>query len=73
MDHILKASLDRGWIITIIYQKGNIITKRNIKVLSIDNNTIKAYCYLRGQVRIFQRQNILAAELCRAKSNYVKC
>jgi len=69
-DHILKASLDRRWVITIIYLKGNTITKRNIKVLSIDNNnnTVKAYCYLRRQVRTFQRQNILAAELCRSKT-----
>lgn len=67
MDHILKASLDRGIVITIMYLKGNIITKRNIKVLEIGDNTIKAHCYLRGQVRVFKRENILAAELCGAK------
>jgi sarcosine oxidase delta subunit len=67
MDHVLKASLERGWIITIIYQKDDLITKRNIKVLSIKNNTIKAYCYLRQNVRVFQRENILAASFCNTK------
>jgi len=37
-----------------MYLKGNEITKRNIKVLDIDNENIKAFCFLRNQKRIFK-------------------
>jgi len=70
IDYVLKASHDENRIITIIYQKGNVITKRNIRVLSMDEYTIKAYCYLRHGVRVFRRKNILAAAFYNPK-NYV--
>lgn len=68
MEHILKASLEQGSIITIIYAKENVITKRNIRVLEMNNSIIKAYCYLRRQNRVFKKENILAAEYCRRKA-----
>ncbi len=68
MEHILKSSLEQGSIITIIYAKENVITKRNICVLGIDSTHVKAYCYLRGQNRVFKKENILAAEYCRKKA-----
>jgi len=61
IEHILKASLERDWIITIIYQGISGISERNIKVLEIKDNKIKAYCYLRKQVRYFAVNNILSA------------
>ena len=62
-DHVLKASLEKHQVITIMYQKGNEFTKRKIKVTGINDNGIEAYCYLRHQVRHFKKDNILAAEL----------
>lgn len=59
--------MEKQQVITVIYQKGNILTKRNIKVLHIDGNSVKAYCYLRKQNRIFKKENILAADFCRER------
>jgi predicted DNA-binding transcriptional regulator YafY len=64
-DKILRDSLERNWIVTIIYQKGNEITQRNIEVKSIDKNKVRAYCHLRNQTRVFDLDNILAADYCR--------
>jgi coproporphyrinogen III oxidase-like Fe-S oxidoreductase len=68
IEHILKASLERDMIVTIMYQKGNEITRRNIKVLSIDNEHVKAYCYLRKENRVFRKKNILSAAFCSSSS-----
>lgn len=65
IEYILKASLDRNLVITIIYQNNNGITQRNIKVHSIQGDTIKAFCFLRNQNRIFKSENILAADFMR--------
>lgn len=61
IEHILRASVERGCIITIIYQSSIGISERNIKVLEILQDRIKAYCYLRRQVRYFKPENILSA------------
>lgn len=63
--HILKVSLDRHFIITIIYQNKNEITQRNIQVYSIQEDNIKAFCFLRNQNRVFKTGNILAADFVR--------
>ncbi|MCX7711006.1 MAG: WYL domain-containing protein [Clostridia bacterium] len=64
---ILKTSLESHKMITIMYQKGNSITRRNIEVKAIDGNKIKAYCHLRKQTRVFNLDNILAADVYRSK------
>ncbi len=69
MDNVLRLSLERGCIVTIVYQ-GREITQRNIKVLSMEGSKIKAHCYLRDQIRSFDRDRILAADFCRIKSAY---
>lgn len=61
IDHILEASLENHQVIVIIYQKGNEITKRKIRVIRITDNDVEAYCYLRGQIRHFKKENILSA------------
>jgi len=61
IQHILRASLEKNWIITIIYIKDGQITQRDIKVLKINDSKIKAFCYLRNQIRIFNIDNILSA------------
>lgn len=65
VEQILRASRERGWIITIIYQKGEEISKRNIKVTEITKDKVKAFCFLRNENRIFKKDNILSAAFCR--------
>lgn len=60
-DYILKRALQDNKIISIMYQKGNKFTQRNIKIIKIKENDIEAYCYLRHQIRHFKKENILAA------------
>lgn len=62
INHILKASLERGIIVTIIYSGKTGISERNIKVLNMQDDKVKAYCYLRKQVRYFKSENILSAD-----------
>ena len=71
VEHVLKASLDRGWIITIVYLGSTEITERNIKVLEINEDKVKAYCYLRNQIRFFKIGNILSAAYCGQKRKAV--
>lgn len=61
IEHVLRASLERNCIITIMYEKGEEITLRNIKVLQIEADSIKAFCYLRKEQRRFKKENILSA------------
>lgn len=61
IEHILRASLERGRIITIIYSGQSGMSERNIKVLEMHDDKVKAYCYLRKQVRYFKMENILSA------------
>jgi hypothetical protein len=68
VEHILKASLYRDLIITIMYLKGTDITMRNIKVLELKNDKIKAYCYLRKETRIFKKESILSAAFLNTKA-----
>ena len=62
---VLRDSLDRSWVVTIMYQKGGEITQRNIEVKSINGNHITAYCHLRHQTRMFSIDNILSAAYCK--------
>lgn len=61
VEHILKASLEKHKVITIIYQKDEEITQRDIRVLDMDNEKVKAMCYLKHQPRVFKKECILAA------------
>jgi len=66
--YILKKSFEDNIVIQIIYDKDDIITKRNIKVKEIYENKIKAYCYLRRDIRFFKIDNILSAKLLKDRS-----
>jgi predicted DNA-binding transcriptional regulator YafY len=61
VDYILSASLEKHCTITIMYQKGDEITQREITVIKFKNGNIEAYCHLRHQIRNFKKGNILAA------------
>ena len=66
--YILKKSFEDNIVIQIIYDKDHIITKRNITVKAIYENKIKAYCYLRRDIRFFKIDNILSAKLLKDRS-----
>lgn len=61
LDYILNTSLEKHCTITIMYQKGDEITQRNIRVIRNRNGNIEAYCLLRNDIRIFKKEKILAA------------
>ncbi|MHB8062704.1 MAG: hypothetical protein ACYDG2_08745 [Ruminiclostridium sp.] len=52
IDHILKMSQEQHRIVTIMYQGEQEITQRNICVFSMDDEKVKAMCYLRHQPRV---------------------
>jgi len=65
IDYILKASQDQHKTVTIMYQGSKDITQRNIRVLEITGDKVKAICYLRHEPRIFKKDGILAAGFAR--------
>lgn len=58
--NILKSvKLDQ--ISEMIYMNNNgEISKRRVKVLSLEGNTFKAFCFLRNTKRTFKVNNVLA-------------
>ncbi|MEH7235113.1 hypothetical protein [Bacillus sp. JJ1562] len=68
MRWILQRALLQHTPIEIIYMSQNgILTQRQIKVLEIQNSTIKAYCLLRNKKRTFKIDSILSAAVPRNK------
>ncbi|QFF98906.1 transcriptional regulator [Psychrobacillus glaciei] len=58
--NILKC-LDHGQLADMIYiSNTGEISKRRVKVLSVDDTTFKAYCFLRNTKRTFKIENVLA-------------
>ncbi|MFJ5771383.1 transcriptional regulator [Psychrobacillus sp. NPDC093180] len=58
--NILKV-MDRGQLADMIYLSNNgEMTKRRVKVLSVNDETFKAYCFLRNTKRTFKIDNVLA-------------
>ena len=58
--NILK-SMQQNQIVEMIYMKNNgEISKRKVKVLTVEGNSFKAYCFLRGTKRTFKIENVLA-------------
>ncbi|MEH7342782.1 hypothetical protein V7122_02660 [Bacillus sp. JJ1532] len=57
---LLKAAASGG-ILEMIYLdcKGN-ISQRKIKVLSVNKESLRTYCYVRKQQRTFKISNILS-------------
>jgi hypothetical protein len=68
VEHILKASLERNLTVAIMYLRGTEITIRNIRVLDIQEDRIKAYCYLRKENRVFKKESILSASFLNTKN-----
>lgn len=61
MERLLQRSLHEGIPLNIIYlSTTNRITQRRIIVSHINELTIRAYCFLRGQTRMFRIDHILS-------------
>jgi predicted DNA-binding transcriptional regulator YafY len=62
MEKTLRKALNDKRPVQIIYKTdAEVFTKRTILITTIENDYIKAYCYLRNQFRTFRTENILAA------------
>lgn len=68
---ILKC-LERGQLVNMIYMKNNgELSKRRVKVLSVEGKMFKAYCFLRNKKRTFIIDNVLAFVLVIHKEHVV--
>ncbi|PTY79708.1 hypothetical protein B5V89_03895 [Heyndrickxia sporothermodurans] len=66
MKGIFLLAKNTGQTLEIIYfSKLNQFSQRKIKVLSIGENSICAFCYLRNKRRVFKLENILSVEICK--------
>lgn len=61
MRGLLLRSVGKEVVLEMIYldDKGN-LSQRRIRVLSVGEETFKAYCYVRRQQRTFKSNNILS-------------
>ncbi|QQZ07852.1 hypothetical protein [Heyndrickxia vini] len=63
---IFQYALNTGQKLEIIYiSKLNQFSQRKIKVLSVGEDSISAFCYLRNNRRVFKLENILSVEICK--------
>lgn len=59
-NNVIKA-IETNYVVDMIYlAKNGDVSKRRIKVLQIDGDLFRAYCYLRRSNRTFKIDNILA-------------
>ncbi|MHB1392510.1 MAG: hypothetical protein ACYCYE_05420 [Clostridia bacterium] len=61
VEHILRASKERRWIVSIVYMSDKGISERDIRVLNIEGYKMTAYCYLKNEIRSFKISNVLSA------------
>lgn len=63
MKYLLLTSLEQHTPIVIMYMTSDrVITDRLVIVRHIHDDWIKAYCFKRGGMRTFKRENIIAAD-----------
>jgi predicted DNA-binding transcriptional regulator YafY len=61
MRRFLSKALNEKQLIEIIYiSDKQTITQRTIQISEINQHTIRAYCFLRKQSRLFKINNILS-------------
>lgn len=61
MKGIILRAVSNGEMLEMIYQdnKGN-ISQRRVKVLSVNDESFRVYCYSRRQQRTFLMRNVLS-------------
>lgn len=57
---ILRSMKYQEYVNMIYISNGGVVSKRQIKVLRINDGTFQAYCYLRKAKRTFRIDNVLA-------------
>lgn len=68
MNRTLQMSLEEEKCIDMIYMnKCGELTQRIIKVLEINEDHIKAFCFLRKEKRTFRKENILSVFMIRSQ------
>lgn len=61
MRNKLMKSMKYGESVDMMYMSnGGVISKRRVKVVQVDGDTFRAYCYLRKAKRTFRIDNVLA-------------
>ncbi|SIS49481.1 WYL domain-containing protein [Salimicrobium flavidum] len=66
MNGVLERALTGKQKVEMVYMdSGGGMTQRTLRVVSVQEETLLAYCYWRKQVRLFKRDNILAAYPCK--------
>lgn len=65
---LLRAADSKNPLELIYINNDNQISQRIIKVLGVNDNQIKAYCYTRRQFRTFKLDNILSVAPHRQRS-----
>ncbi|WP_309087422.1 hypothetical protein [Domibacillus sp.] len=71
MNGLFQMSLEEKKPIVIMYMTDDrVITDRSIIVRKIHPDYIRAYCFKRGTLRTFKRDNILAASKSFRKKKY---
>lgn len=61
---IFERALEKDSRVRIIYAGSSGFTERKLRVISMDDSGVSAYCYLRRQKRKFLFANILSAQIC---------
>ncbi|MEC5425240.1 hypothetical protein QGM71_17280 [Virgibacillus sp. C22-A2] len=64
---LIRSMENKERIILFYMDQNHNVTQRFIKVLSVNNESIAAYCYWRKRVRIFKLENILSAGAVRKR------
>jgi len=64
----LKMIFERALLndsrVIMIYEGRDGFTERKVRVISVDDTGVSAYCYLRRGKRKFLYKNILSAQIC---------
>ncbi|MBG9585607.1 hypothetical protein [Cytobacillus firmus] len=61
MDGLLLRAQESGEQLEMIYQNGTgEISQRSVKILEVQSDSVKAYCFLRKMPRVFRKDNILS-------------
>lgn len=72
MNGIIKRSIESGNPVEVIYiDCKEKISQRTVKVLEVNEDAIKVYCYFRKQKRTFKLSNVLSVAPIRKSYNKV--
>lgn len=57
----LEKYINRGWIVELMYlSKAGEISKRKVKILKVEGDIFRAYCFKQNAKRTFRIDHVLA-------------